>query len=68
LLPNANFNVKLSFQERLRREDVPVVTLAGEKEPLIGPAWVRGQWTAAYDPNLELLPWTPRLTATLEAG
>jgi cell division protein FtsW (lipid II flippase) len=61
---NPAFNSQLSFHTTLTPDRVPRVTLRGEPEPLIGPAWVMGRWAVAYKPD-PLFPWLGQLAEAM---
>ncbi|HEX9960934.1 MAG TPA: hypothetical protein VGB00_08380, partial [Pyrinomonadaceae bacterium] len=46
-----------TFKVEQKPERVPSISFAGG-EKLVGAAWVKGKWVAAYNPNPKLLSWT----------
>lgn len=54
---NPEFNLHKTFKVEQKQERVPSIGLAGG-ERLVGAAWVKGKWIAAYNPNPKLLSWT----------
>lgn len=65
--PNPDFNTQVSFGVSLKPEDCPrVIFRDDDRRPVIGPAWVMGEWFRAYDPDAGL-PWVETLASALDA-
>jgi cell division protein FtsW (lipid II flippase)/cell division protein FtsI/penicillin-binding protein 2 len=61
---NSEINTRLSFKTPQQAADVPHISFRGDKNLLIGPAWIRGKWISAFDAD-PILPWTKQLTDAL---
>jgi cell division protein FtsW (lipid II flippase) len=62
--PNPDFNIRLNFRAGNKKEDVPTLRFRGRQEIIIGPAWAKGRWVMAVNPNAPL-PWAANLAAVI---
>jgi cell division protein FtsW (lipid II flippase) len=60
---NPAFNVRRSFNETQKVENMPVVKTS-DNVKLLGSAWVKGKWITVLD-NLAMLPWTDWLADSM---
>lgn len=63
---NPDFDTSITFKDPNERNSIPKVFYLGDKQEIIGPAWVRGRWLTAFRRDPDGLPWIDYLATSLK--